>query len=254
MAGIRAPIEDARQFGVIEPADDGRRIRAFREKPGDPVGLADDRTKIYASMGNYVFTTKTLIEALSMDAADERSAHDIGGNIIPMLVEAGEAQVYDFLTNRVPGETERDHGYWRDVGTLDSYYEANMDLVSVHPVFNLYNHRWPILTWNDPLPPAKFVSTHEGEPHVVDSMVAEGAIISGAEVRRSILSANVRIHSRATVEDSVLMNGVVVGPHAVIRRGIVDKQVHIPEGARIGVDLELDRDRFAVSDSGVVVE
>ena len=253
VAGIRAPIEDARQFGVIEPADDGRRIRAFREKPGDPVGLADDRTKIYASMGNYVFTTKTLIEALSMDAADERSAHDIGGNIIPMLVEAGEAQVYDFLTNRVPGETERDHGYWRDVGTLDSYYEANMDLVSVHPVFNLYNHRWPILTWNDPLPPAKFVSTHEGEPHVVDSMVAEGAIISGAEVRRSILSANVRIHSRATVEDSVLMNGVVVGPHAVIRRGIVDKQVHIPEGARIGVDLELDRDRFAVSDSGVVV-
>jgi glucose-1-phosphate adenylyltransferase len=253
VAGIRAAIEEANQFGVIEPAADGRRIHAFREKPRDPVGLPDDPTKVYASMGNYVFTTKMLVEAVSMDAADEASAHDIGGNIIPMLVDMGEAHVYDYLTNQVPGQSERDHGYWRDVGTLDSYYDANMDLVSVQPVFNLYNHEWPILTWNDPLPPAKFVSTHEGEPHVVDSMVCEGAIISGAEVRRSILSPGVRVHSRAVVEDSVLLNGVVVGPHAVVRRAIVDKHVRIPEGGRIGVDLELDRARFAVSDAGVVV-
>jgi glucose-1-phosphate adenylyltransferase len=204
-------------------------------------------------MGNYVFTTKTLVDAVTMDAADEGSQHDIGGNVIPTLVEAGEADVYDFALNDVPGTNERDRGYWRDVGTLDAYYEANMDLVSVHPIFNLYNARWPILTWSDPLPPAKFVSTEAGEGRAVDSMVCEGAIISGGVVRRSILSARARVHSWALVEDSVLMHGVEVGPHAVVRGAIVDKNVKIPEGARIGVDLELDRERFVVSEGGVVV-
>jgi len=253
VAGIRMPLKDSSQFGVIEPGHDGRHIAAFREKPVDAVGLADAPDQVFASMGNYVFTTKTLVDAVTMDAADEGSQHDIGGNVIPTLVEAGEADVYDFALNDVPGTNERDRGYWRDVGTLDAYYEANMDLVSVHPIFNLYNARWPILTWSDPLPPAKFVSTEAGEGRAVDSMVCEGAIISGGVVRRSILSARARVHSWALVEDSVLMHGVEVGPHAVVRGAIVDKNVKIPEGARIGVDLELDRERFVVSEGGVVV-
>jgi len=253
VAGIRVSISEANQFGVIEPEPDGRRIRSFREKPASPAGLPDAPDHVYASMGNYVFTTKSLIEAVSMDAADESSAHDMGGSIIPMLVEAGEAEVYDFLSNRVPGATDRDHGYWRDVGTLDAYYEANMDLVSVHPVFNLYNLRWPILTWSDPLPPAKFVSTEAGEGRAVDSMVCEGAIISGSVVKRSILSPGVRVRQWGTVEDSVLMHGVDVGPHAVVRKAIIDKNVLIPEGAQIGVDPDADRERFVVSKSGVVV-
>ena len=253
VAGIRVSISEANQFGVIEPESDGRKIRAFREKPASPAALPDAPDHVYASMGNYVFTTKSLIEAVTMDAADESSAHDVGGSIIPMLVEAGEAEVYDFLSNRVPGATDRDHGYWRDVGTLDAYYEANMDLVSVHPVFNLYNLRWPILTWSDPLPPAKFVSTEAGEGRAVDSMVCEGAIISGSVVKRSILSPGVRVRQWGTVEDSVLMHGVDVGPHAVVRKAIIDKNVLIPEGAQIGVDPDADRERFVVSKSGVVV-
>ena len=157
VAGIRVPIGDANQFGVIETAADGRRISAFREKPSDPVGLPDAPDQVFASMGNYVFRTDTLIEAVSLDAKDEDSKHDLGGNIIPMMVERGEAEVYDFADNDVPGATDRDRGYWRDVGTLDAYYDAHMDLISVHPVFNLYNRRWPILSWHEPLPPAKFV-------------------------------------------------------------------------------------------------
>jgi glucose-1-phosphate adenylyltransferase len=253
VAGIRVRREDAPQFGVIEPGPDGRRIAAFREKPGEAPGLPDAPELIYASMGNYVFTTQALIAAVNMDAADESSQHDIGGNVIPAMVASGDAEVYDFSTNEVPGATSRDRGYWRDVGTLDAYFDANMDLVSVHPVFNLYNQQWPILTWRHPLPPAKFVDTEAGEGRALNSMVCEGAIISGGWVRRSILSPGVRVHSWASVEDSVLMNGVHVEPHAVVRRAIVDKYVRIPEGARIGVDLDADRERFAVSEGGVVV-
>jgi glucose-1-phosphate adenylyltransferase len=253
VAGIRVPIAEASQFGVIEPGQDGRRIAAFREKPEDAVGLSDAPDQVYASMGNYAFTTDALIAAVNMDAADESSKHDIGGNVIPAMVTAGDAEVYDFATNEVPGATPRDRGYWRDVGTLDAYFDANMDLVSVHPVFNLYNQQWPILTWRDPLPPAKFVDTEAGEGRALNSMVCEGAIISGGLVRRSILSPGVRVHSWASVEESVLMNGVHVEPHAVVRRAIVDKNVRIPEGARIGVDLDADRERFVVSEGGVVV-
>jgi glucose-1-phosphate adenylyltransferase len=253
VAGIRVSRSESGQFGVIEPAADGRRIAAFREKPKQTEGLPDAPDQIYASMGNYVFTTNALIEAVTIDAADESSNHDLGGNIIPALVVSGDAEVYDFSTNVVPGATDRDRGYWRDVGTLDAFYDANMDLVSVHPVFNLYNREWPILTWRDPLPPAKFVDTEAGEGRALNSMVCEGAIISGGLVRRSILSPGVRVHSWASVEGSVLMHGVHVEPHAIVRRAIVDKNVRIPEGARIGVDLDVDRERFAVSDSGVVV-
>jgi len=253
VAGIRVPISEAHQFGVIETASDGKRISAFREKPTDPVGLPDAPDSVYASMGNYVFTTDALIKAVTLDAADESSDHDVGGNIIPMMVASGEAHVYDFAENEVPGVTERDRGYWRDVGTLDAYYDAHMELVSVHPVFNLYNRHWPILTWTEPHPPAKFVSTEGGMGHAADSMVCAGSLISGGAVRRSVLSPGVRVHSYAVVEGSVLMDGVDVGRHALVRNAIVDKNVRIPEGAKIGVDLDLDRERFVVSLGGIVV-
>ncbi|WP_260615914.1 glucose-1-phosphate adenylyltransferase [Microbispora sp. KK1-11] len=254
VAAIRQPLELADQFGVIEADPSGRRIVAFREKPKDAVGLPDAPDQIFASMGNYVFKTQALIEALREDALDPSSKHDLGGNIIPMFVKSGGAEVYDFANNVVPGSTERDRGYWRDVGTLDAYYEANMDLISVQPVFNLYNDRWPIYTGNDPLPPAKFVH-NEGDRvgHALESLVSPGVIVSGGTALRSILSPGVVLHSHSHVEDSVLMGSVKIGRGAIVRKAIIDKNVVIPDGARIGFDLEYDRQRFAVTRSGVVV-
>jgi glucose-1-phosphate adenylyltransferase len=254
VAALRAPLDQADQFGVIETAADGLTISAFREKPTDAVGLPDAPDQVFASMGNYVFTAEALIDAVTEDARDEASKHDAGGNIIPMLVARGEAQVYDFSRNEVPGSTDRDEGYWRDVGTLDAYFDAHMDLISVHPIFNLYNMEWPILTWHEPLPPAKFVFADEDRMgRALDSMVCAGVVISGGSVRRSVLSPEVYVHSYADVEDSVLMHGVEVGRGAVVRRAIIDKNVRIQPGAQIGVDPDADRERFAVSDGGVVV-
>jgi glucose-1-phosphate adenylyltransferase len=254
VAGIRMPIEQAGEFGVIEPAADGYRIAAFREKPSDPVGLPDSPRQVLASMGNYVFTTATLVEAVSLDAEDETSRHDLGGDIIPGLVARGVAAVWDFAESRVPGVSERERGYWRDVGTLDAFFDAHMDLISVVPVFNLYNELWPILTWPEPLPPAKFVLEEPGRTGMaVDSMVCAGVVVSGAVVRRSILSPRVHVHSRALVEDCVLMHDVDIGRGAVVRKAILDKNVQVAEGAQIGVDPTADRKRFVVSGGGVVV-
>jgi glucose-1-phosphate adenylyltransferase len=254
IAAIRQPLSLADQFGVIETGPDGVSVAAFREKPKDATGLRDAPDQIYASMGNYVFDTQTLIDVVKEDARDPDSRHDVGGDIIPKLVAAGRAHVYDFADNEVPGSTDRDRGYWRDVGTLDAFYEAHMDLISVHPVFNLYNQEWPIYTGHDPLPPAKFVFNEEGRRgYAVDSMVSPGAILSGGTVERSILSPGVHVDAGAQVCDSVLMDGVRVGRAAVIRRAIIDKNVVVPDGAHIGVDLDHDQHRFTVTESGVRV-
>jgi len=255
VAGIRVPRSEASGFGVIQTRADGRQIEAFLEKPENPPGLPDDPEMVYASMGNYVFTTEALLEAVKMDAGDEGSVHDMGGNIIPMMVEQGAAQVYDFAQNDVPGSTDRDRGYWRDVGTLDSYYDAHMDLVSVEPVFNLYNRQWPILTSVPSLPPAKFVLDEPGRVGTArNSLVSQGVIVSGGTVRTSILSPGVRVHSGADVGGSVLMNGVDIGRGAVVRNAILDKNVVVWPGASLGVDRAADRARgFTLTDGGVVV-
>ena len=254
VAGLRVPIEEAHAFGIIEPAEDGS-IAAFREKPNDPVGLPDDPSQVFASMGNYMFTTDSLVEAVLRDYERTDSNHDMGGDIITDMVERGDANVHDFSKdNDVPGSTDRDRGYWRDVGTIDAYYDAHMDLISVHPIFNLYNNRWPIMTWNDPSPPAKFVfDLDDRRGSAVDSMVCAGVVISGGTVRRSVLSPGVQVHTGALVEDSVLLHGADIGRRAVVRRAIIDKGVRIPEDVQIGVDPEADRARFHVSESGVVV-
>jgi glucose-1-phosphate adenylyltransferase len=254
VAAIRVPIEQADQFGVIETHPNGREISAFREKPTDARGLSDSPDEVYASMGNYVFDAERLIEILTDDDQDESSVHDIGGSIIPRLVATGHAEVYDFATNSVPGATERDMGYWRDVGTIDAFYDAHMDLISVSPIFNLYNMEWPILTLPEPLPPAKFVfAEDERMGHALDSMVSPGVIVSGATIDRSVISSRVHLHGRALVTDSVVFSGVNVGGGAIVRRAIIDKDVMIEPGAQIGVDPEEDRQRFTVSPSGIVV-
>ncbi|MDR1426203.1 MAG: glucose-1-phosphate adenylyltransferase [Bifidobacteriaceae bacterium] len=255
VAGIRQPRWLADQFGVIDVDADHGRIRAFREKPKDAEGLADSPDEVLASMGNYVFDADALVAAVRSDAERLDSRHDMGGDIVPAFVEAGEAGFYDFRENDVPGSTERDRDYWRDVGTLDVYYEANMDLIAVTPVFNLYNRVWPLVTGSTGLPPAKFIHSGPGRVgHAADSFVSPGVIVSGATVSRSVLSPDCYLHSWASVSDSVLLHGVNVGRHAQVHRCIVDKNVVIEANAQVGLDRGRDIERgFLVTETGVTV-
>ena len=256
VAAIRQPISLANQFGVIEVDDrDSTKIAAFREKPSDPKGLLDSPNEVLASMGNYVFSAKALIEAIEHDGTLDTSSHDMGGDIVPYMVGREDAGVYDFTFNEIPGSTDRDKSYWRDVGTIDSYYDAHMDLISVMPVFNLYNNDWPIFTQQINLPPAKFVHDGEGnQGRTTDSIVSLGTVVSGGIVERSVLSPNVRVHSRALVTDSVLLDGVIIGRDATVRKAILDKSVKVLDGAAVGVDKQRDLDRgFTVTDSGITV-
>jgi glucose-1-phosphate adenylyltransferase len=255
VAGIPVPRAEATAFGVIQTAADGQLIEAFLEKPADPPGLPGRPDETFASMGNYVFTTEALLDALRSDAANDDSRHDMGGDIVPMLVGQSAAQVYDFQRNEVPGEHAGTERYWRDVGTLDSYFDAHMDLCAVIPAFDLYNDHWPILTHIRSKPPAKFV--HDDGDRVgraINSVVANGVIVSGGSVRESVLSPDVFVHSWARVERSVVMDGTHIGRHAVVRDAILDKNVVIGEGVEVGVDKDQDRARgLVVSDGGVTV-
>ncbi|HEX3305363.1 MAG TPA: glucose-1-phosphate adenylyltransferase [Streptosporangiaceae bacterium] len=255
VAAIPVPRTAATDFGVIRAAADGHRIAAFQEKPTDPPCLHGSPDEAFASMGTYVFDTAVLVEALRKDAADEDSGHSMGGDIIPRLVRDGAAHVYDFLQNKVPGADARDQGYWREVGTIDSYFEAHMDLCAAHPVFNLYNNRWPILTHVPAEPPAKFV--HEDGDRAgraFNSVISHGVIVSGGLVRESVLSPGARVHSWTRVERSVVLHNTRIGRHAVVRDAILDKNVAVQAGATVGVDKEHDRARgFVVSSGGITV-
>ncbi len=252
VAAIRMPLDQAHQFGVIEVGKSSK-IERFREKPSDPKPAPDDHSSALVSMGNYVFSRDVLEELVRTDAEDDGSRHDIGGDLIPKLVANGVGHVYDFTENDVPGSTDRDRAYWRDVGTLDAYFEAHMDLVATEPVFNLYNMEWPIHTSIPQFPPAKIVAVeHHGAGYVADSVLSAGVIISGGYVRKSVLSPGVRVGPGATVDNCILLDGVDVKEGSVLRNVIVDKKVAIPPNSRIGVDPQRDKERFVVSPGGVV--
>jgi glucose-1-phosphate adenylyltransferase len=256
VAAIRQPKSIANQFGVVEvDQKDQTKIAAFREKPSDPQGLPDSPDEVLCSMGNYVFSAKALVEAIEQDGERADSKHDMGGDIVPYFVGKGDAGVYDFTKNEIPGATERDHAYWRDVGTIDSYYDSHMDLISVMPIFNLYNSEWPIHTQQVNLPPAKFVHDSEGnQGRTNDSIVSLGVVVTGGIVERSVLSPNVRVSSRSLITDSVIMDNVNIGRDCTIRKAILDKDVKVFDGPAIGVDKERDVLRgFTVTESGLTV-
>jgi glucose-1-phosphate adenylyltransferase len=255
VAAIRQPIELADQFGIIEVDAATNKIEAFLEKPKNATGLPDSPGEVLASMGIYVFDANVLIDAVTRDAERPGSARDMGGDIVPDFVSKGEAYSYDVKDNPIPGSTPRDHGYWRDVGTIDSYYEAQMDLISVHPIFNLYNYDWPIYTDHGNFPPAKFVFGSQGRiGEALDSAVSPGVVISGGHVSHSVLSPGVQVHSYANITDSVLLDHVDIGRNATIHRAIIDKNVIVPPGVSIGVNRDEDLARgFTVTDSGITV-
>ncbi|BBX71208.1 glucose-1-phosphate adenylyltransferase [Mycolicibacterium psychrotolerans] len=255
VAAIRQRIELADQFGVIDiDPESPQRIRAFLEKPTDPQGLPDAPHEVLASMGNYVFSADALRDAVTRDAAAETSDHDMGGDIVPWFVDRSESAVYDYKDNDVPGSFPRDRGYWRDVGTMQSYYDAHMDLVAPLPEFNLYNSAWPIFTSYGALPPAKLVEGESGTPIAAhNSILSPGVVITGGTVNESVLSPSCRVGSGAEVSGSVLLNGVTVGAGAVVRNAIIDKNVEVPAGAEIGVDPQADEARGFVVQDGLTV-
>jgi len=249
VAAIRQPLALADQFGVIDvDPSDPTRIREFLEKPSAPPGLPDSPGEVLASMGNYVFTAHALVDAVTRDAAEVGTKHDMGGDIVPSFVATGDAAVYDYADNVVPGTTDRDRGYWRDVGTLCAYHAAHMDVVSPLPIFNLYNYEWPIYTSHGPYPPAKVVGSH-----VDQAVLSPGAVVTGGEVTRSVLSPGVYVDQGAEVSNSVLLHDVRIGPGAVVRNAILDKNIVIPPGARVGVDADEDLARGFVVQDGLTI-
>jgi glucose-1-phosphate adenylyltransferase len=255
VAAIPVPIEQGREFGIIDVGPDGV-MRNFLEKPKDPPPMPGNPKMCLASMGNYLFKTDSLVKEIVKDAANEGSAHDFGKSIISEMYKHSRAYVYDFAQNTVPGQTEKERGYWRDVGNIDVYFQANMDLVDVDPTFNLYNDRWPIYTHSDNFPPAKFVFADRPNNRVgyaTDSLVSEGCIISGSHVNRAILSPKVRVNSYSEVSDCILFENVQIGRNCKIRRAVIDKNVEIPAGMTIGYDANEDRRRFHVTNEGLVV-
>jgi glucose-1-phosphate adenylyltransferase len=256
VAAIRQPIKLADQFGVIEvDSKDATKIGRFREKPKDAVGLPDSPDEVLVSMGNYVFDADALIEAVELDGERADSSHDMGGDIIPYFVAKDAAGVYDFQRNNVPGSTERDKYYWRDVGSIDSFFDAHQDLVSALPIFNLYNMEWPIYSMLVNSPPVKFVRDAKGNPGLAnDSIVSLGSVIQGSSVERSVLGPWIRIDAGSKVIDSVIFDHCTIGKNVEIRRAIIDKKVVVEDGAKIGVDHDRDRARgFTVTESGITV-
>lgn len=255
VAGIRQPIELANQFGVIDVEPGTAKIRDFLEKPQNPTGLADAPHEVLASMGNYIFDTEALIEAVEADGELPTSNHDMGGDIVPYFVGRGEAGVYDMKLNDVPGSTDRDRSYWRDVGTIDSFFDAHMDLISTLPVFNLYNTDWPIHSQTVNSPPAKFVRDSMGRiGTAIDSIVSLGSVLSGTHLERSVVGPWTLAAGGSTITDAVLFDHVRVGPGARIHRAILDKNVVVADGATVGVDRARDLERgFTVTDSGITV-
>lgn len=256
VAGVRQSMDMVTSFGVIETdPQDVTKISRFVEKPQSTAPLPDDPNAFLASMGNYVFDRDALVEALRYDEQQEGTEHDMGGDIMPYFSDRGEAAVYDFTHNNVPGSTDRDRQYWRDVGTLDSYYDSHMDLIRPLPVFNLYNYSWPLYTHQIMAPPAKTVRGPNGQPGVaLDSIVSPGVLITGGRVESSVLSPKVVVEHDARVSESVIMQNVRVGAGAQVHRAIIDKNMVIPPGATIGVNREQDLARgFTVTDSGLTV-
>ena len=256
VAAIPVPVAEAADFGIIEVDAEGRMV-GFVEKPKENVKtIPGDPTRCLASMGNYLFNTQELGKEILDDAGDATSAHDFGKSIVTSMHARRRVYVYDFSTNVVPGQGQKERGYWRDVGNLEAYYQANMDLVDVDPIFSLYNEQWPIYTLHSNAPPAKFVfndASHSRIGTATDSLVSEGCIISGSTVNRSIVSPYVRLNSYSTIDDCILFEKVRIGRHCKIRRAIIDKSVEIPAGTVIGYDLEADKKRFHVTESGIVV-
>lgn len=255
IATIPVPLREAYQFGIVE-IDENWRVTGFVEKPKEGAKTIPGRPDmVLASMGNYIFDARVMTDVLQRNALRD-SAHDFGKEIIPDMYPRMKVYAYDFAKNDIPGEEGHNRGYWRDVGTIESYFEASMDLVSVSPLFNMYNSLWPMISAPMHLPPAKFVFADAQSQRIgiaTDSLVSDGSIISGGTINRSVLFPRVRIHSYCDVDESILMDGVDVGRHSRLRRTIVDKGVKIPQGSTIGYDLEADRRRFTVTDSGIVV-
>ncbi|MDR3128530.1 MAG: glucose-1-phosphate adenylyltransferase [Bifidobacteriaceae bacterium] len=253
VAGIRQQRVDSKEFGIISP-NENNRIDEFLEKPANPKGLSDNPDEVLASMGNYVADAKALLDALEVDQTKADTTHDMGGDIVPYFVNRGTAGYYDFKNNVIPGDLSHTH-YWRDVGTIETFYDAHLDLISPDPEFDLYNQLWPIFAGNSNLPPAKFVHNYEGRRGVaLRSLVSPGSIISGGEVLNSVVGVNVKLSSWSTVWSSIIFSDVVIKRHAKINKAIIDKNVVIEEGATVGVDKNLDLARgFTVTDTGITV-